>query len=100
MTRLTIALSFYSSSSHIVLGFFFTGLVLSSTINTNVFDDIHRWVCESFNTIKSFGTPGIALATWAFPILTDASSKPLFNGLVLTSKFLFILVIKLKFGYR
>ena len=69
-------------------------------INTNVFDEIHRWVCESFNTIKSFGTPGIAEATRAFPIVIDASSKLLFMGLVLTSKFLFILVIKLKFGYR
>ena len=56
-------------------------------INTNVFDEIHRWVCESFNTIKSFGTPGIAEATRAFTIVTDASSKLLFAGLVLTSKF-------------
>ncbi|KAM3682666.1 hypothetical protein ACJW31_12G089600 [Castanea mollissima] len=53
-------------------------------INTNVFDEIHRWVCESFNTIKSFGTPGIAEATQAFPIVTDAS-KLLFTGLVLTN---------------
>nr|POE55021.1 origin of replication complex subunit 3 [Quercus suber] len=59
-------------------------------INTNVFDEIHCWVCESFNTIKSFGTPGIAEATRAFPIVTDASSKLLFAGLVLTSKFLSI----------
>ncbi|KAK7858482.1 origin of replication complex subunit 3 [Quercus suber] len=54
-------------------------------INTNIFDEIHSWVCESFNTIKSFGTPGIAGATWAFPIVTDASSKLLFMDLVLTN---------------
>ncbi|KAM3682664.1 hypothetical protein ACJW31_12G089400 [Castanea mollissima] len=59
-------------------------------INTNVFDEIHRWVCESFNTIKSFGTPGIAEATRAFPIVTDASSKLLFAGLVLTKNMEFV----------
>ncbi|XP_023873190.2 origin of replication complex subunit 3 isoform X1 [Quercus suber] len=59
-------------------------------INTNVFDEIHCWVCESFNTIKSFGTPGIAEATRAFPIVTDASSKLLFAGLVLTKNMEFV----------
>nr|POE84913.1 origin of replication complex subunit 3 [Quercus suber] len=59
-------------------------------INTNVFDEIHRWVCESFNTIKSFGTPDIAEATRAFPIVTDASSKLLFAGLVLTKNMEFV----------
>ncbi|XP_050253316.1 origin of replication complex subunit 3 isoform X1 [Quercus robur] len=59
-------------------------------INTNVFDEIHRWVCESFYTIKSFGTPGIAEATRAFPIVTDASSKLLFAGLVLTKNMEFV----------
>ncbi|XP_030936949.1 origin of replication complex subunit 3 isoform X2 [Quercus lobata] len=59
-------------------------------INTNVFDEIYCWVCESFNTIKSFGTPGIAEATRAFPIVTDASSKLLFTGLVLTKNMEFV----------
>lgn len=59
-------------------------------INTNVLDEIHRWVCESFNTIKSFGIPGFAEATRSFPILTDASSKLLFTGLVLTKNMEFV----------
>ncbi len=63
-------------------------------INTNVLDEIHRWVCESFNTIKSFGIPGFAEATRSFPILTDASSKLLFTGLVLTSKFSSISILQ------
>ncbi|KAK0593294.1 hypothetical protein LWI29_034421 [Acer saccharum] len=53
-------------------------------VNTNVFNEIHRWVCQSFNTIMSSRTIAFHEATQAFPIITDASSKQLFTGLVLT----------------
>ncbi|KAJ4844921.1 hypothetical protein Tsubulata_035299 [Turnera subulata] len=50
-------------------------------MNTNVFNEIHQWVRDSFNAIVSLGVPSFAEATRSFPILTDATSKRLFTGL-------------------
>ncbi|KAJ4847103.1 hypothetical protein Tsubulata_043760 [Turnera subulata] len=59
-------------------------------MNTNVFNEIHQWVRDSFNAIVSLGVPSFAEATRSFPILTDATSKRLFTGLVLTKNVEFV----------
>ncbi|KAJ4720942.1 origin of replication complex subunit 3 [Melia azedarach] len=59
-------------------------------INANVFNEIHQWVCESFSTIRSFGELTFREATQAFPIVSHASSKQLFTGLVLTKNMEFV----------
>ncbi|GAY43230.1 Origin of replication complex subunit 3 [Citrus sinensis] len=59
-------------------------------INANVFNEIHQWVRDSFSTIRSFGMLTFREATQAFPIVTDASSKQLFTGLVLTKNMEFV----------
>lgn len=56
--------------------------------NIKVFDDIYRWVYESFATIRSSGSPSSSSATRPFPIVIPADCKILFTGMVLTSKFL------------
>lgn len=55
-------------------------------INLDVFNEIDKWVHESFDAISSRGKPEFARVTCSFPIVTDATSKQLFCGLVLTSK--------------
>lgn len=55
-------------------------------VNTNVFNEIHQWVQQSFDTIKSSRKIAFREATQAFPVITDASAGQLFTGLVLTSK--------------
>lgn len=55
--------------------------------NTGVFNKIHRWVRQSFNTITSLRTVDFSEATQAFPVITDASARQLFTGFVLTSEF-------------
>lgn len=57
--------------------------------NVKVFEDICRWVYESFSTIRSSGAPSSSSVTRPFPIVTRADCKILFAGLVLTSTFLF-----------
>ncbi|KAH7571529.1 hypothetical protein JRO89_XS04G0072400 [Xanthoceras sorbifolium] len=59
-------------------------------VNTNVFNEIHQWVRQSFNTIMSFRTVAFHEATSAYPIITDVSSKQLFTGLVLTKNMEFV----------
>ncbi|KAG5232974.1 origin recognition complex [Salix suchowensis] len=59
-------------------------------INTNVFNDIHHWVRKSFNMITSFAIPTFPEATGSFPMVTDATSKQLFTGLVLTKNMEFV----------
>ncbi|KAE8662607.1 Detected protein of confused Function [Hibiscus syriacus] len=59
-------------------------------INTNVFNEIQTWVHQSFNTIRSLGTPDFPEATQSFPVITDANSKSLFTGLVLTKNMEFV----------
>lgn len=59
-------------------------------LNISGFNEIHRWVRESFNTIKSFGTPSFPEATQSFPIVKDATSKQVFTGLVLTKNMEFV----------
>ncbi|KAL9379503.1 hypothetical protein Peur_027985 [Populus x canadensis] len=59
-------------------------------INTNVFNEIHHWVRESFNMITSFAIPTFPEATGSFPMVTDAASKQLFTGLVLTKNMEFV----------
>ncbi|KAL5837120.1 hypothetical protein ACOSQ3_014289 [Xanthoceras sorbifolium] len=59
-------------------------------VNTNVFNEIHQWVRQSFNTIMSFRTVAFHEATGAYPIITDVSSKQLFTGLVLTNNMEFV----------
>ncbi|KAK9042505.1 hypothetical protein V6N11_017575 [Hibiscus sabdariffa] len=59
-------------------------------INTNVFNEIQTWVHQSFDTIRSLGTPDFPEATQSFPIITDANSKRLFTGLVLTKNMEFV----------
>ncbi|KAJ0039037.1 hypothetical protein Pint_22775 [Pistacia integerrima] len=59
-------------------------------LDTNVFNEIHHWVLESFNAIKSFGTLTSREATQTFPIMKDVSSKQLFTGLVLTKNVEFV----------
>ncbi|KAG6714539.1 hypothetical protein I3842_05G207000 [Carya illinoinensis] len=59
-------------------------------INTSVFNEIHHWVLESFNATESLGTPGFTEATRSFPIVTDATSKLLFTGMVLTGNMEFV----------
>ncbi|KAJ9179788.1 hypothetical protein P3X46_008110 [Hevea brasiliensis] len=59
-------------------------------LNIGVFNEIQRWVHESFNTIKSFGTPSFPEATQPFPVVKDATSKQVFTGLVLTKNMEFV----------
>ncbi|OMO92333.1 Origin recognition complex, subunit 3 [Corchorus capsularis] len=59
-------------------------------INTSVFSEIQTWVHESFNTIKSLGTPDFPEATQSFPIVRDANSKKLFTGLFFTKNMEFV----------
>lgn len=58
-------------------------------INLNVFNEIHRWVCESFDAIKSCGTT-LTKATHSYPIVTDATFRQLFTGLVFTKNMEFV----------
>nr|XP_017255665.1 PREDICTED: origin of replication complex subunit 3 isoform X2 [Daucus carota subsp. sativus] len=53
-------------------------------INLDVFNEIDRWVHESFDAITSRGKPEFAKVTCSYPIVSDATSKQLFSGLVLT----------------
>ncbi|KAK1401660.1 hypothetical protein POM88_001265 [Heracleum sosnowskyi] len=53
-------------------------------INLDVFNEIDIWVHESFDAITSRGKPEFAKVTSSFPIVTDAMSKQLFCGMVLT----------------
>lgn len=53
-------------------------------ISTRVFDDINGWVQESFNEIRSCGTPVFVDATRFHPIVTETIKKQLFTGLVCT----------------
>lgn len=57
-----------------------------------MFNEIDRWVHESFDAISSHGMPDFAKITCSYPILTDATSKQLFTGLVFTSKLLSIVI--------
>ncbi|XVF06829.1 hypothetical protein REPUB_Repub06bG0084800 [Reevesia pubescens] len=59
-------------------------------VNTSVFSEIQSWVHQSFNMIRSLGTPDFSEATQSVPIITDASSKKLFTGLVLTKNMEFV----------
>ncbi|KAL4353622.1 hypothetical protein GQ457_06G015420 [Hibiscus cannabinus] len=59
-------------------------------INTNVFNEIQTWVHQSFDTIRSLGTPDFPEATQSFPIITESNSKRLFTGLVLTKNMEFV----------
>ncbi|KAI3890364.1 hypothetical protein MKW92_037563 [Papaver armeniacum] len=56
-------------------------------INISVFDVIHQWVCESFSSIKSAGTPG---GLHSYPPLTDITCKQIFTGFVLTKNVEFV----------
>ncbi|XP_038720201.1 origin of replication complex subunit 3 [Tripterygium wilfordii] len=59
-------------------------------MNINVFSDIHHWVRESFNTIRSSGPPSLTEATCSFPFVKDTTLKKLFTGLVLTKNMEFV----------
>ncbi|XVE62331.1 hypothetical protein DITRI_Ditri06bG0109400 [Diplodiscus trichospermus] len=59
-------------------------------INTSVFSEIQSWVHQSFDTIRSLGTTEFPEATQSFPVITDANSKKLFTGLVLTKNMEFV----------
>ncbi|XP_024031743.1 origin of replication complex subunit 3 [Morus notabilis] len=59
-------------------------------VNTNVFNEIHSWVCQSFLAITSSGVPTFAQATRSFPIQTHTTSKQLFTGLVLIKNMEFV----------
>ncbi|XP_026445983.1 origin of replication complex subunit 3-like [Papaver somniferum] len=56
-------------------------------INISVFDVIHQWVCESFSSIKSAGTPG---GLHSYPPLTDITCRQIFTGLVMTKNVEFV----------
>lgn len=58
--------------------------------NLDVFNEIDWWVHESFNAISSHGMPDFAKITCSYPILTDATSKQLFTGLVFTRNMEFV----------
>lgn len=76
-----------SHFSPFILSFFFCWQDVLRDINTGAFNDIYHWVRQSFHAITSSGLPGFRQATRSFPLLTHATSKQLFTGLVLTSKF-------------
>ncbi|KAM7463540.1 hypothetical protein LguiA_031661 [Lonicera macranthoides] len=59
-------------------------------INIVVFDEIDRWVHESFDAIHSCGTPDLAKATRSYPIVTDVISKQLFTGLIFCKNMEFV----------
>ncbi|XP_057970012.1 origin of replication complex subunit 3 isoform X2 [Malania oleifera] len=59
-------------------------------MNTDVFNEIYQWVRESFNAIRSRGTPALAEAIRSYPVVTDAASRQLFTGLVLTKNMEFV----------
>ncbi|PON98354.1 Origin recognition complex, subunit [Trema orientale] len=59
-------------------------------VNTNVFNEIHSWVRQSFLAVTSSGVPTFAEATKSFPILNHATSKQLFTGLVLIKNMEFV----------
>lgn len=67
-------------------------------INADVFNEINSWVQKSYGVICSSGKLDANKATCSFPIVTDVTSKQIFTGLVVMSKFLMnsvILVINL-----
>ncbi|KAL9658916.1 hypothetical protein QQ045_028281 [Rhodiola kirilowii] len=58
--------------------------------NVNVFDDIYRWVCVSFEAIQSCQMAGHIQAHRSYPIINDAASKQIFIGFVLTKNMDFV----------
>lgn len=64
-------------------------------LNTNVFDEIDKWVHASFDAIRACRTFDSASATCPYPILDSASiaapgaSRQIFTALLFTSKSLF-----------
>ncbi|KAF6150570.1 hypothetical protein GIB67_030371 [Kingdonia uniflora] len=62
-------------------------------INTNVFDEIHQWVCESFGAIRSLGVPSSLEVNRSYPLVTDITSscsRRIFTGLVFTKNVEFV----------
>ncbi|KAK3020325.1 hypothetical protein RJ639_046537 [Escallonia herrerae] len=59
-------------------------------INAHVFNEIDRWVQQSFESIRLRGTPDLNQATCSYPITTDVISKRLFAGLVFTKNMEFV----------
>lgn len=58
-------------------------------INACVFEEIDRWVRESFEAIRACGVPNLARATRPHPIFNraeTAASRQLFTAILLTSK--------------
>ncbi|CAM8965297.1 unnamed protein product [Rhodiola kirilowii] len=58
--------------------------------NVNIFDDIYRWVCVSFEAIQSCQKAGHIQAHRSYPIVTDVASKQIFIGFVLTKNMDFV----------
>uniref|UniRef100_A0A7N0UAB5 Origin of replication complex subunit 3 n=1 Tax=Kalanchoe fedtschenkoi TaxID=63787 RepID=A0A7N0UAB5_KALFE len=58
--------------------------------NVNLFDDIFQWVCESFEAINVCQTSRHVKANRSYPIITDAASKKISIGLVLTKNLDFV----------
>ncbi|KDP39550.1 hypothetical protein JCGZ_02570 [Jatropha curcas] len=59
-------------------------------LNASSFNEIHQWVCESFKTLTSFGTPSFHEATRPFPLVQGVISKQVFTGVVLTKNMEFV----------
>ncbi|KAL2514372.1 Origin of replication complex subunit 3 [Forsythia ovata] len=62
-------------------------------INARVFEEIDRWICESFDTIRAIGVPNLASATRPHPILNRAAtsaSRQLFTAILLTKNVEFV----------
>ncbi|KAJ8628911.1 hypothetical protein MRB53_022234 [Persea americana] len=59
-------------------------------INTDLFSDVHRWVAESFNAIKSSTTFNISDVKRPYPMETDKISKQLFTAFILTRNVEFV----------
>ncbi|KAJ7964080.1 origin of replication complex subunit 3 [Quillaja saponaria] len=59
-------------------------------INSKIFNELHRWVRESFNAIRSYGEPSFLEATRSFPLVTNATPRKLFTGFVITKNMEFV----------
>ncbi|XP_052196841.1 origin of replication complex subunit 3 [Diospyros lotus] len=53
-------------------------------ITADAFNDIHSWIQESFDAIRSCGIPHGDKSIWSYPIVTDPLSKQIHTGLMFT----------------
>ncbi|GMH19688.1 hypothetical protein Nepgr_021529 [Nepenthes gracilis] len=59
-------------------------------VNRSVFEDVHHWIQESYQVIRSCGLCSFVEVTHPYPVAVDASFKRIFTGLVFTKNMEFV----------